>query len=108
MPKYLYHGSYTLDGIRGVLADGGSKRRDAARQAIESLGGKMDAFYFAFGADDVVVLVDVPDNVSAAALSLAIGAAGAFRGTTTVLLTPDEFDSAASKARNVKYAPPGR
>ncbi len=108
MPKYLYHGSYTLEGIRGVLADGGSKRRDAARQAVESLGGRMEAFYFAFGTDDVVVLVDVPDNVSAAALSLAIGAAGAFRGTTTVLLTPDEFDSAAGKARNVKYAPPGR
>jgi uncharacterized protein with GYD domain len=76
MPKYLYHGSYTLDGVRGVLTDGGSRRRDAARHAVESLGGTMDAFYFAFGADDVVVLVDVPDNVSAAALSLAIGIGG--------------------------------
>ncbi|MDR7481545.1 MAG: GYD domain-containing protein [Armatimonadota bacterium] len=108
MPKYLFHGSYTLDGVRGVLSDGGSKRREAARQAIESAGAKMEAFYFAFGTDDVVVLVDAPDNASAAALSLAIGAAGAFRGTTTVLLTPEEFDRAAAKAREVRYAPPGR
>jgi uncharacterized protein with GYD domain len=106
MPKYLFQGSYTLDGVRGVLKDGGSKRRAAAQQALESVGGRVEAFYFAFGSDDVVVTVDAPDNVSVAAVSLAIAAAGGFRGRTTVLLTPEEMDQAAKKA--VTYRPPGQ
>jgi uncharacterized protein with GYD domain len=105
MARYLFHGSYTLEGIRGVVKDGGSKRRAAAQQALASVGGKLESFYFAFGEDDVVALVEAPDNVSAAAVSMAIGAAGGFRGKTTVLLTPEEMDEAAKKA--VAYRPPG-
>lgn len=106
MPKYLYQGSYTLDGIRGVVKDGGSKRRAAAQQALGSVGGKVEAFYFSLGKHDVVAIVDVPDNVSVAAVSLAIGAAGGFRGQTTALLTPEEIDQAAKKA--ITYRPPGQ
>jgi uncharacterized protein with GYD domain len=106
MPKYLFQGSYTLEGVKGVLKDGGAKRRAAAQQALESVGGKVDAFYFAFGENDVFTIVDVPDNVSVAAVSLAISAAGGFRGKTTVLLTPEEMDQATKKA--VKYRPPGQ
>ena len=106
MPKYLYQGSYTLEGIKGVLKDGGSKRRAAAQRAVESVGGKLEAFYFAFGAHDAVILVDAPDNVSVAAISMAVAAGGGFRGSVTVLLTPEEADQAAKKA--VEYRAPGQ
>ncbi len=106
MPKYLFQGSYTLEGVQGLLKDGGSKRRAAARQAVESVGGKVEAFYFAFGTNDVVTIVDAPDNVSIAAVSLAIAASGAFGGHTTVLLTPEEVDQATQKT--VRYTPPAR
>jgi uncharacterized protein with GYD domain len=106
MAKYLVQGSYTLDGIRGMAKDGGTKRRGIVQQAIESVGGKLEAFYFMFGKNDVFVIAEAPDNVSVAALSLAISASGSFRGQTTVLLTPEEMDQAAKKA--VTYRPPGQ
>ncbi len=106
MPKYLFQGSYSIDGLKGLLKDGGSKRRAAAQQVAQSVGGKLDAFYFAFGGDDVVGILDLPDNVSAAAVSLVVNAAGAFKFKTTVLLTPEEMDQAAKKT--VMYTPPGR
>lgn len=106
MPKYLFQGSYTLEGVKGLLKDGGAKRRAAAQQAVESVGGKVEAFYFAFGTNDVVTIVDAPDNASVAAVSLAVAASGAFAGHTTVLLTPEEVDQATKKA--VRYTPPGR
>lgn len=106
MPKYLYQGSYTLEGVKGLLKDGGSKRRAAAQRALESVGGTVEAFYFTFGKNDVVAIVDAPDNVSIAAVSLAIAAGGGFRGQTTVILTPEEADRAAKKA--VKYSAPGQ
>jgi uncharacterized protein with GYD domain len=106
MPKYLYQGSYTLEGVKGLLKDGGSKRRAAAQRALESVGGRIEAFYFTFGRNDVVAIVDAPDNVSIAAVSLAIAAGGGFRGKTTVILTPEEADQAVKKA--VEYSAPGQ
>ncbi len=106
MPKYLFQGSYSMDGLKGLLKDGGSKRRAAAQQVAQSVGGKLDAFYFAFGGDDVVGILDLPDNVNAAAVSLVVNAAGAFKFKTTVLLTPEEMDQATKKT--VMYTPPGR
>ncbi|MDQ7859169.1 MAG: GYD domain-containing protein [Armatimonadota bacterium] len=106
MPKYLFQGSYTLEGVKGLLKDGGSRRRAAAQHAVESVGGKVEAFYFTFGKDDVVLLLDAPDNVSVAAVSLAVAAAGGFAGRTTVLLTPEEIDQATKKA--VSYRAPGQ
>ena len=106
MPKYLVQASYTADGIRGLLKDGGSKRRAAAEQAIKSLGGRLEVFYFAFGDTDTFAIADVPDNVSAAAIALAVGASGAVHAKTTVLLTPEEMDQATKKT--VSYSPPGR
>ena len=105
MAKYLFHGSYSTEGMRGLLKDGGTKRRAAAQKAIESAGGKIEAFYWAFGKNDVITIVDAPDNVSVAAVSLAIAASGAFSGKVTVLLTAEEIDAATKKA--VKYTPPG-
>lgn len=105
MPRYLFQGSYTADGMKGLIKDGGSKRRAAVEQMLKGLGGKLEAFYFAFGESDAFVIADVPDNVSAAAVSLAIGASGAAHGKTTVLLTPEDLDQATKKT--VSYRPPG-
>jgi len=105
MPKYLLHVNYTLNGVKGVLAQGGSARRAAAQAAAKSAGGKVESFHFAFGSTDAFVIVDLPDNVAAAALGLTVTAGGAASIVTTALLTPEEIDKAA--AINVKYRPPG-
>src|SRR5262249_205492 len=106
MPRYLIEASYTLEGVKGVSKEGGSKRREAASAAIQGLGGKVESFYFAFGDPDAIVIADLPDNASAAAASLAINASGAVNVKTKVLLTPEEMDSAAKKT--VNYRAPGR
>ena len=106
MPKYLIQASYLAEGVQGLLKDGGSKRRAAAEQAIKGLGGALEAFYFAFGDTDVFAIADAPDNMSAAAVSLAVSASGAVHTKTTVLLTPEEMDQATKKS--VSYRPPGR
>jgi len=106
LPKYLLQVSYTADGVRGVTKDGGSKRRESARALIESLGGKMDGFYFAFGEVDVVVIADLPDDVAAAAASMTVAASGAASSRVTPLLTPEEIDQAAKKSP--RYTPPGQ
>jgi uncharacterized protein with GYD domain len=106
MPKYLLKVSYTAEGVKGVLKDGGTKRRQAAEAAIKSTGGSLEAMYFAFGDDDVYCIVDAPDNASVAAASMAIAASGLVKPTTVVLLTPEEIDQAAKKSTS--YTPPGR
>jgi uncharacterized protein with GYD domain len=105
MPKVLWKVSYTVDGIKGVLKEGGSARRAAAEAAIKSVGGTMEAFYFAFGDADVYVIADLPDNEAGISASLNVTAAGGARLSTTVLLTPEEFDRAVGKS--VEYRPPG-
>ena len=64
MPKYLYHGSYTDEGLKGLIKDGGTKRMEVTKKAIESLGGKMEAYYFAFGSNDFFLIAEAPDNVN--------------------------------------------
>jgi len=105
MSKFLWKASYTTDGVKGVLKDGGSGRRDAVQKLIESAGGKMDAFYFAFGDADVYVIADFPDNVSVAAASATVNASGAVEVGTVILLTPEEVDQAVAKS--VDYRAPG-
>ena len=105
MPKYLLEASYTAEGARGVRDKGGSSRRDAATHAVESLGGTVESFHFAFGDADAVVIVDMPDNVSIAAAAVTINASGAVTLRTTVLMTPEEMDQATEKS--VEYTPPG-
>jgi uncharacterized protein with GYD domain len=106
MPKYLIKASYTAEGVKGVMKDGGSKRRAAAEAAVKSTGGKLEAFYFAFGDADALVIVDAPDNASVAAASMAIGASGLVTAKTVVLLTPEEVDAAVKKGAT--YTAPGR
>lgn len=105
MPKYLWKVSYTVDGVKGLLAEGGSARRDAIKSAVESVGGSVEACYYAFGADDLYVIGEVPDEVAAATLSLRTAATGAARSQTVALLTPEQIDEATR--RDVDYRPPG-
>jgi uncharacterized protein with GYD domain len=105
MPKYLFEASYTLEGIRGVQSAGGSSRRDAVAKVAESVGGRLESFYFAFGDRDVLTIVDLPDNESATAVALTVNASGAVNVRTTVLMEPEEVDGAAK--RSVDYRPPG-
>ena len=106
MAKFLGIASYTPEGIQGLLKDGGSKRRDVIAKAVEALGGTLEAYYFAFGDADAYVTVDMPDNVSAAAVSLAVNAAGAASAKMVVLMTPEEVDAAVKKV--VEYTAPGQ
>jgi uncharacterized protein with GYD domain len=106
MAKYLLTASYTADGVKGLMKDGGSKRQQAAEAAVKSVGGRMEAFYFAFGEHDAIVLIDAPDNASVAAASMAINASGAVQTKTVVLLTAEEIDQATRKTAT--YQPPGR
>jgi uncharacterized protein with GYD domain len=105
MAKYMLIGSYTAEGAKGVLKEGGSARREAARSAIESAGGSLDSFYLGFGSDDYYVVVDFPDHASAAAAALTVGASGTSRARTIVLLTPEDIDAAAQV--KVNFRPPG-
>jgi uncharacterized protein with GYD domain len=106
MPKYLIKASYTADGVKGVLKDGGAKRKQAAEAAVKSAGGHLEGMYFAFGEDDVYVILDAPDNISVAAAAMAIAASGLVKPTTVVLLTAEEVDQAVKK--NASYTAPGR
>src|SRR5262245_37084149 len=97
MPKYLFQGAYTSEGAKGLLREGGTQRRAAVEKSLQPLGGKIEAFYYSLGEDDVYVIVDAPDNVTVAALSLAVNAAASVHLKTTVLLTTEEIDAAAKK-----------
>ena len=105
MPKFLIEASYTTSGVSGVRSAGGSSRRDVIARLAESVGGTLESCYFAFGDHDVYVVVDLPDNESAAAVALTVNAAGGATTKTVVLLTPEEVDAAAK--RSVEYRPPG-
>ncbi len=105
MSKYLAHGSYTQEGLKGLLKEGGSKRQEATEQIVKSVGGTLEAYCFAFGDNDFYLIWDAPDNVSATAVSLVANASGAVNVKTVVLLRPEEVDQAVKKT--VEYRPPG-
>jgi uncharacterized protein with GYD domain len=105
MGKYLIQGSYTAEGIKGVLKEGGTGRREAVSAALKGLGGKIESMYYAFGDTDVYVIVEAPDNVTAAALAMGVSATGTVGVKTTVLLTVEEIDQAGKKT--LSYRPAG-
>jgi uncharacterized protein with GYD domain len=98
MPRYLAQVNYTGEGTRGLLKEGGSSRRAVVEKMIKSLGGKMEAFYYAFGDKDLFVIADMPDNASMAAVALTVGASGTVTIKTAVLMTAEELDEAAKKS----------
>lgn len=105
MPKYLLRANYVGDGVKGLMSEGGSKRRDAARAAIESVGGSLECMYYAFGDTDVYAICDVPDVATATALSLTINSSGSVTASLVPLITPEDVDAASSKSPT--YRPPG-
>ena len=104
MAKFLTLGNYTNDGLKGLLKEGGSARRKAVEDAVKAMGGRVEAFYFAFGDADVVAISDVPDNVTAAALAIGISATGTANVKTVVLMTPEEVDQATKKTLSFRAA----
>ncbi len=106
MPKYLVQANYVGDGVKGLMKEGGSSRRAVVEKLFESVGGKVEAFYYAFGETDLFVIAEIPDNVTAASLSLTVTASGAATTRIIVLLTPEEVDAAAKKSPS--YRPPGQ
>ena len=105
MAKYMIKASYTADGTKGLLKEGGSSRRATVQKMVGGVGGKLEAFYYAFGDSDVYAIIDIPDAASAAALSLAINASGTVQLSTIPLLTPEDIDAASKKS--VAYRAPG-
>jgi len=106
MPKYMIQASYVGEGLKGLLNEGGTKRRETVAKAIEGMGGTLESFYYAYGDYDVVGIADMPDNVSSVAFSLMVNASGVINAKTTVLLTPEEIDQATKKT--VEFRPPGQ
>jgi uncharacterized protein with GYD domain len=105
MPKFLIEASLTTEGVKGVQREGGTARRQAVASALESVGGRLESFHFAFGDHDVFVIADFPDSESAAAMALAVNSSGAVATRTVLLLTPEQIDEAAK--RSVQYRAPG-
>ena len=104
MPKYLFEASYTQEGLQGLLKEGGTQRREVVENLAAALGGSVEAFYYAFGDYDIYVIANLPDDASATAASLVVGASGAGSVKTTVLIPPETVDDASGKA--VNYRPP--
>ncbi|MFE9653264.1 MULTISPECIES: GYD domain-containing protein [unclassified Micromonospora] len=94
MPKFLLQSTFTADGIKGLVHDGGTGRAEVARNTIEAMGGKVDSIHFSFGKYDTYAVCELPDHKTAAALAVAIRAAGGLDTRVTSLLTPDEVDEA--------------
>lgn len=97
MAKYLIQGYYTEKGLKLLLKEGGSKRREAVKKAIKSVGGTLESFYYAFGDNDILAIIDIPDNISATAFSLVVNSSGIAKIKTTVLTTPEDIDQAIAK-----------
>jgi uncharacterized protein with GYD domain len=110
MPKYLVQTRLTPEGTKGTLKEGGTARKEAVTRAMEAMGGKVEALYYAFGQTDMFILVDLPDNATAAAVSMIGEAPGTSELCITVLVTPEEVDQAAGIAQRVSasYRAPGR
>ena len=105
MPKFLLQVSYTTQGVQGLLKEGGTSRRKLVENITEAVGGKVEAFYYAFGEDDVIVILDLPNSATAAAVSLNVGASGAAEIRTTPLMEPEDIDAATKIS--VAYRAPG-
>ena len=106
MAKYLVQVNYVGEGIKGLLKDGGSARRAVVEKLFKSLGGTIEAFYYAFGDTDLYIIGDFPDHAAVTAGVLTVTSTGTVTCKTTVLLTPEEIDEAAKKTPI--YSPPGK
>ncbi|WP_164201884.1 GYD domain-containing protein [[Micrococcus luteus] ATCC 49442] len=106
MTKYLFEANYVGEGIKGLMREGGTKRREALTEALRSVGGTLECFYYAFGDVDVLGVFEVPDQTDAAALSLMINSSGSVDVRLKPLMTPEDIDEAAKKTPS--YRAPGQ
>jgi uncharacterized protein with GYD domain len=106
MPKFLFEADYSVEGTKGLLKEGGTKRRAAVDAAVKSVGGKLEAFYYTWGTRDAIVIVDLPDDTAAITLSLNVSASGSVAFKTTPLVTPEQIDQAVKKTPS--YRAPGK
>jgi uncharacterized protein with GYD domain len=106
MPKYLVEGSYTDEGLKGLIKDKASGRAAAVQKAAQSLGGRLDEIYYTFGDKDVILILDLPDNVTVASFAITAASTGLVRVKTTPLLTVEDVDNAVCK--NVQERGPGK
>jgi uncharacterized protein with GYD domain len=105
MKKYLIKACYNANGVKGLMEDGGTQRKAVVKKMMEGMGGKLESFYYAFGEHDAYIIVELPDDVSAAAAGLRVNSTGVVSMTTTVLLSPEDIDAASKKS--VSYRAPG-
>ena len=105
MPKYMSHVSFTTEGVKGLQREKAAQRKNEVTKLIENAGGKLEAFYFAFGKDDVIAIIDVPDNIAAASISVAVNAAGHVHLKMTPLLTVEDMDKAIAKSEKFRHVP---
>jgi len=105
MSTYLIQGTYTIEGAKGLLKQGGTSRRAQIEEMLKGLGGTLEAFYWAFGETDFFIIADLPDKATAAAIGLTVSGAGAVHTRTTVLLTAEDIDQARNKT--IDYRVPG-
>lgn len=106
MKKYLIKGTYSSDGTKGLIQEGGSGRRTAIEKMLEGVGGKIESFYYSFGAEEIYVIVEMPDDIAATAVGLAVNGAGLVKISMTPLLTAADIDAASKKS--VTYRGPGK
>lgn len=106
MPKYLIKAHYTAEGLAGLLKEGGTARRTVVEKSLADLGGSLESFYYAFGDDDIFAVIDLPDNTTAAKMSMIVGASGRVHTTIVPLLTVEDVDAIAAGGKP-SYAPPG-
>jgi uncharacterized protein with GYD domain len=106
MPKFLVQASYTSQGTAGLLKSSGSERRKAVEELVGSLGGKLEEFYFTFGDDDAILIIDLPDYEAALSIGFAVRASGMVQSKTTLLASIEEVDRAVAR-HHAAYRPPG-
>ena len=92
MSKFMYSGSYTKKGVKGLLEEGGTARRDETVRIVESLGGKVEAYYWCYGSTDFLAIMEFPDHTTVTGMVLNIAASGSFEGNLTPLISVEEMD----------------
>ena len=105
MPKFLVQAKYTAEGTKGLLKDSASGRRKAVEELLASIGGKLDEFYFTFGDDDAILIIDLQNADDALSIAVTVRASGMIQSKMTPLISLDAVDRAIQ--RHVSFRPPG-
>jgi uncharacterized protein with GYD domain len=107
MVRYLYLGKYSTEGLKGLAAEGGTKRREATGQLVESLGGRMTEYAFAVGEYDFIVIAEMPDDTAALVPSIMAGSTGTVRVLTVPLRSPAEIDAVSARIAEATFRAAG-